>query len=130
MSEETITLEIDNPVQKYDGEEYFDDGDALAYLFAKNSILFVSGSEFGNGPISCINVNANDVFMWACSDCISLPTDQIEVLYKMVVKDPDWGAVKWCCIQQKLQPQAPMKRDIIKAGLWDDVFEALPANKN
>ncbi len=67
----------------------------------------------------CVFVNCNDVFMWACSDAENLPYSEIENLYKMYLKDPDWGPAVWCMQKRNMMPQKPLYDRIKKQGIWN-----------
>lgn len=72
-------------------------------------------------------VNCNDTFWWATGDAEPLPNDEIGNLYRMW-KNPDnkgFGVTKWCCLQRGLQPQAPLKKMLQDAGVWDSRMESL-----
>jgi hypothetical protein len=71
-------------------------------------------------------VNCNDLFYWACADAERIGHSEVEDLYRQHLADKQWGAWIWCCKHRKLQPQEPVKKDMIKAGAWTDELEALP----
>ena len=105
-------------------EMIFEEEKALAHLLL-NEVIFLNNHwwrkdlpEATRDEIS-INVNCNDVFAWACSDSETLPYCQIESLYRMWIKDPEWGAAVWCIQQRKQRPQAPVESGIKKGGVWD-----------
>lgn len=100
----------------------FSEEQALAEMFAEE-IVFLGGVD------AHICVNANDIWMWACADAVRIENheDVMRVWQWWKLYKP-WGVVRWCCVKRQMQPQKPMKDDIIKDGLWDDVFEALPLN--
>jgi hypothetical protein len=66
-----------------------------------------------------LNVNCNDVFAWGCSDAETLPHSQLENLWHMWRKDPEWGPAIWCMQQRRKMPQKPVEDRIKKAGIWD-----------
>lgn len=118
--------------------EEVDEGKALACLLA-DDILFLNNLEAGvyKGKkyfTTCLYVNLNDVFAWACADaeCVSSndgenPSEVIE-LYKYWKENKNWGAVKWAAIKRKVQPQRPVIEIMKKSGYWDEVLESLPKN--
>lgn len=102
----------------------FDRERALA-LMLMNEVVFLNNNwwkkewpEEAQKAIS-INVNCNDVFAWASADAEGLPYSEVETIYKMWRKDPDWGPAVWCIIRRKEMPQRPVEDSIRKAGVWD-----------
>ncbi len=65
------------------------------------------------------NVNCNDVFAWGCSDAEEMYTTDVELVYLMWAKDPDWGTAVWCMQKRKQKPQQPVWDRIKKAGIWN-----------
>lgn len=100
--------------------EYFDSSTALAWLLAHDHCFINSRHwrEHDKGDIA-VCVNCNDVFAWGCSDAEDLPFDQVQPLYEMVRRDPQWGAAMWCILRRKEMPQPPVERAIRKAGIWN-----------
>ena len=112
--------------------EEFEDGLALAYLL-KKEVVFLNSRWWRNEDKEQISVavNCNDVFAWGCADAEPLPYIQIRPLYERVIKDPDWGAAKWCIEQRGQMPQKPVENAIKKAGLWDvDETKVRPNTQN
>lgn len=105
-------------------EMVFETEGALA-LFLINGVVFLNSNWYQKDwpedaqKRTSVLVNCNDIFAWACADAEPLPYSQIETLYRMFRKDPAEGAAVWCCIQRKEMPQAPVAKDIRKAGIWD-----------
>lgn len=66
-----------------------------------------------------INVNCNDVFAWGAADAEELPHDQLETLWYMWRKDPDWGPAIWCIQKRRQMPQKPVEARIRRAGIWN-----------
>lgn len=71
-------------------------------------------------------VSCNDLFYWACADSEDINFGEVEDLYRHYLNDNKWGSWIWCCKHRKLQPQVPVKADMIKDGVWTDELEALP----
>lgn len=92
------------------------------------------GEEWPSRWTTCIYVNANDIFMWGCADseCIENNDGQepseIISLYKACKENKDWGYIKWLSTKRRLQPQYPIKRDMIKNGYWPKELDSLPLN--
>jgi hypothetical protein len=115
----------------HDEQHRFIEENALAHLLM-NNVVFVNSHwwqkelpEKFQEEIS-FNVECNDVFAWGYSDAERLPYEQIEILYRMWKKDPEWGAAIWCMIQRKEMPQKPVEKQIRAAGIWDlDSLELL-----
>jgi len=100
-----------------------------------DGILFVG--DFNTGPFfendkpestTCVWVNCNDVFAWACADCEPITTAELPELYKMHKSDTSWGSIKWCCKKRNLQPQDPMIDMMKEQGAWDEMMKSLPKN--
>jgi hypothetical protein len=115
-----------------------DEESALACLLVYEQVLLsvinVSRNDNVKEYTTCIYVNANDVFAWACADgeCITNndgdnPSEIIE-LYKLWKENERWGTIKWLCKKRNLQPQYPIKKDIMKDGYWDEQLNTLPLN--
>ncbi len=125
----------DDVVYLVNGEESYDEDLAIATLL-KESILFCNGRNHSceisgvkyEGNTTVLFVNCNDIFAWGCADAEDLPYKEIINLYKFWRKDRKWGAAKWCCKIRNQQPQAPVKKDMIKEGSWDEPMEKLPEN--
>lgn len=86
------------------------------------------------GTTTVVFVNANDVFMWACSDAEDieytdgdLPCPIID-LYQLYKEKGYWGKIEWLCKVRNIQPQAAVKRDMIAEGYWTDSLENLTLN--
>lgn len=71
-------------------------------------------------------VSLNDVFYWACADCERLQWDTVKEVYDAYLSNPKWGTTIWGCKKRNLQPQVPMKEDMIKDGVWTPELEVLP----
>ena len=99
-----------------------------------NEVIFLSSNWFQNEwPEAaqkqiCVFVVCNDMFAWGCADGEDLPFDEIENLYRMWRKDPQWGPAIWCMIKRKEMPQKPLEKMIRKAGIWD--LDSLGLDKN
>ncbi len=64
-------------------------------------------------------VNCNDTFDYACADAEGVSYDDIETLYEMWRKDPDYGAIAWCIQRRRAKPIKEVERAIRNAGIWD-----------
>lgn len=73
-----------------------------------------------------IYVNCNDVFYWAQAEGEHFGFEDLEDLYRAHVLNPQWGSTIWACKHRNLQPQVPVKKEMIKDGAWNDELEALP----
>lgn len=117
-----------------DGEEYVDEGKALAILLA-DEVLFCNNFDVGwedkqwTSRTTVLFVSCNDIFAWGCADSEPFMNKEIGPLLKMHLEDPQWGTAKWCCIRRNEQPQNPVKQDMIKDGSWNNIMEALPQNQ-
>lgn len=119
-------------VELANGNYLFDYVEALLIMLREDVCHFGSGYHPDKqlSPESFITigvyVGCNDLFYWASADaeCVSFP--EVEDLYRSWLDDPKWGAWVWCCKRRKLQPQAPVKRDMIEDGVWTGELEALP----
>ena len=114
------------------GREECDEEAALSWLLARG-VLFSNSRDCifdgkPEGHTVVLSVLCSDVFGWGCADGEDLPHSEIVNLFKMVRDDPEWGAVRWCCLRRNMQPQYAIKRDWVNSGKWDDVLEALPEN--
>jgi hypothetical protein len=105
-------------------EMIFNEERALAHLLL-NDVIFLNDHWWENQwpekakKISSLNVNCNDVFAWGCSDAEEMPHAELQKLYDMWLKDPEWGAAVWCMVQRNQMPQKPVEDRIRKAGIWD-----------
>lgn len=117
-----------NDPTKFNGkvghELIFEEEAALAHLLM-NEVVFLNSHwwekewpEAARKQTS-INVNCNDVFAWGCADAESMLHDDIENLYRMWRKDPEWGSAVWCMIRRNQMPQKPVEKRIRDAGIWD-----------
>lgn len=109
-----ITIDLNDILSEFDGKEYFDDREALAALLMTHQIGFANGNFY----VSC-----NDVFAWGVSDAELMPYSELKNVFKMYLKDPDWGTAMWCAIQIRELPQDAVVKSIRKGGIWDiDAF--------
>lgn len=102
----------------------FDEESALIELLAAH-VLWMSGG-FPDGQKCELFVLCNDLFYWGTADGEDLPTLQLEPLYKAWKANGFWGVSKWCCMQRRLRPQAPIEKAWRECGQWDDELEELP----
>ena len=119
---------------------------ALAYLLSER-VVFVNSRPYVEnpwadkhkqeiaGPTTVVFVNSNDVFAWGCADgeCVtgSHIADDANELYRLlryVLEDSRWGAVKYACWKNNLQPQKALVDKLKKAGVWDDWWQSLSPN--
>jgi len=117
-----------------DGKEYVDEELALVRLLS-DGILFSNSRDYsltldGNlvnaGHTIVLFVSCNDIFYWGTADGENISHDEIGSLLKMHLDDPEWGSIKWCCKKRNLQPQVPVKLDMITAGAWEEWMNQLP----
>ena len=78
--------------------------------------------------MTSLNVNCNDVFMWACADAERISYKEIPDLYAHWTADPSNGPAIWCIKKRKVMPQKPLENLIRKADIWD--FEAMNLDPN
>jgi hypothetical protein len=64
-------------------------------------------------------VNCNDTFGYACADAEGASFDDIEHLYEMWRKDPEYGAIAWCIQRRRTRPIVEVEKAIRKARIWD-----------
>lgn len=95
-------------------------------LFANERDYYYNGERAGSTIV--FFVRCNDLFYWACGDSEDLPFTEIGALFKRHRDDPRWGVSKWCCVRRQMQPQAPIRRKMKEAGVWDEEMESLPLN--
>jgi hypothetical protein len=105
-------------------EMVFEEPMALAHLLM-NEVVFLNSHWWKHDwpdeakKVTSINVNCNDVFAWGCADAEPMMHEDIESLYRMWKKDPQWGASVWCILRRNEMPQKPVYDAIKKAGIWD-----------
>lgn len=137
-SEDGHFYDIDSIVIKHydaDGKEdnYFDENEALACLLVANVVFcnqrkYVELDGTTEKSTTVIFMSCNDVFAWGCADGDTLLNDEIKPLFMMWHADKVYGPMRWICIKRDEKPQSPIVKDMKKAGVWDDVMEALPDN--
>ena len=111
------------------GEEMMYKDNAIEYLAMAGVLIFEEGVEFGKEDGIEVRVNASDVFAWGQTYEMPLKdVDDLEKLLRMHFEDPKWGHWKWACFKDNKRPQAPVVRDMIADGVWDDDMDALPLN--
>lgn len=92
------------------------EGQALAELLLEE-VVFIGGSD---DQKLAIYVNCNDVFAWGLADGELLESKDIEEVWKIWKKDGWPGLNFWCCKKRNQLPQAPVLRDLEKAGFSFD----------
>jgi hypothetical protein len=102
----------------------FNHSKAIAYLILANILFTGEGTLHADGvpDIGAVvmTIDCSDVFVWGCSDCDILESEEdLELLYNMYKKDPKHGSDVFCCIKRKLMPQPPVERKIREAGIWN-----------
>ncbi|RLA83658.1 MAG: hypothetical protein DRG78_03745 [Epsilonproteobacteria bacterium] len=122
--EEGLWLDIGND------DEEFCQGEALSILLKEEIVWTNTGKKDleTNEYELLLFVNTNDVMMWACGDAELLTYNQVEPLIMLYLDNPSWGTFKWACLINNMQPQFPIKRDMITAEYWDDELGSLPLN--
>lgn len=115
-----------------------DEALALAILLADN-VLFYNNAKLSTPKNDNWNtvlyVFCSDVFVWACADAESISNSdgdegsEIIELYKLWKENKKYGAVKWACLKRNMQPQKPLKKQMITDGYWDEQLENLPKNE-
>jgi hypothetical protein len=129
-----IKVEDATPFLSYkdnDGKEvkYFWIEEALKVLLDKE-ILFANSRKYlfegkEQPETLCLFVNCNDVFAWGCADAEEITYHEVEDLFNHYIEKGNWGVVIWCMKKRNLQPQFPVKQDMIKAGVWKKEFEKI-----
>lgn len=114
-------------------EQIFEEGAALSHLLL-NDVVFLNAlwwekdcPEHVQKAIA-VSVNCNDIFAWGCADAEGLPYSEIENLYRMWQKDPEWGPAVWCMLKRKEMPQEPVEKLVREGGIWN--LESLNLNAN
>jgi len=122
--------DIESGTWMYDGEYYHDEEKMLAALLLDEICFLNSGSPWFDKKekTTVVCVNAPDVFAWAAADAESILPAEIPDLYNLWRAHGEHGAVLWLCMKRNMQPQAAIKKDLIRAGLWEDKYESLPEN--
>ncbi len=125
-------IDDDSPFFEIDGKEHCDYESALVTLlqdeivFANERDLVFEGRPAGRTVV--LFVLCNDLFAWGCADSEDLPLSEVGPLYKAHRDDPEWGVTRWCCRQRGVQPQAPIRKMMKDAGVWDDDMASLATN--
>lgn len=117
-----------------EGKEHCNEELALAHLL-EAEVLFCNERAY-TCPLTgktepatvVLFVLCNDIFAWGCADAESFTKADIPMLYKLWQADKMWGPVKWVCLKRNEQPQAPVARDMKKAGAWDESMDRLERN--
>ena len=111
-----------------EGILFCNDSKLVGYKFVKDDSE--KGFHTVDGEIEDYNVvlyvNCNDLFYWGTADAEGLKTTELKELYDMWYHDNHWGSSKWCCKKRNLQPQVPVKEDMIKQGVWEEWMDKLP----
>lgn len=84
-----------------------------------------SGYQSPNNTIELV-VNCNDLFWWGTADSEHCGPDELQSLYDRHKADPRWGAMIWCFLHRKLQPQVPVREKMQQDGAWTEELAALP----
>lgn len=113
--------------------EGFDENAALGCLLLGDVVFcnerkYVEIDGTAERSTTVIFANCNDVFVWAYADGEELLNDDIKPLFLAWHADKIFGPTRWVCIKRQEKPQSPIVKDMKKAGVWDDVMEALPDN--
>jgi hypothetical protein len=113
-----------------DKEMIFEPEDALA-LMLLNEVISVNDHWWKKEwpedakKLTSLNVRCSDVFAWGSADAEDLYYKDIEPLYRMWKKDPNYGHEVWCIIKRREMPQDCVDKSIRAAGVWD--LDALKA---
>ena len=112
--------------------DYFDTEEAVAQLL-KEGTLFLNTRDYkgtmpvvdeAGGRTMVIFINCNDVF-GPCADADDITFEEVEALYKEMIKYPKSGAVRWICFKRNIKPWSRRVNWIKENGEWDDKMEAL-----
>jgi hypothetical protein len=116
--------------------EYFDTEEAVAQLL-KEGTLFLNTRDYkgtmpvideAGGRTMVVFINCNDVF-GPCADADDITLEEVEALYKEMVKYPKSGSTRWICFKRNMKPWSRKVARMKESGEWDDKMEALPDNK-
>jgi len=72
-------------------------------------------------------VSCNDVFAWGMGDVEDIHHDEIRDLWAHYIADIEWGVDVWCVKRRKMRPQAPVLRELIKAGYDVEAWGLAPS---
>jgi hypothetical protein len=115
MSEEDVKIPA-WMLAKQDYEEY-----RLAFLLLED-VIFTNEGKWMYGwdkEYTTLHVNCNDVFAWGCADAEDILRTEINELYEMHAKHPQWASAVWCIKKRQEWPQKPVEDAIRKDGFWD-----------
>ena len=113
-----------------DGKIEYDEDVILAWLLLKEYVFLNTYKVDNDQWTTVVYANCNDVFAWACADAETIDNDELIELFLELKKDPKWGERIWVCKKRNLQPQSPIKRDMLQDKAWTDEMEKLRKNKN
>lgn len=104
-----------------DTDQSSEEEDYLKFLLMEDIIFCNNGHWDEKWPKDCVSlhVNCNDIFAWATADAEDVKYGELKELFEMVVKDINFGSAAWCIKKRKQMPQAPVEKDIRKAGIWN-----------
>lgn len=106
------------------GRILYTDDDILAILLLEEKI-FINNHWWENEwtneqqQLFSINVECNDVFVWASADAEELLYNELQELWEYFKKDPIWGCTVWCIVKRNMMPQKPVYDVIMASGIWD-----------
>ena len=122
-------LRPDHVLWDFNGEQQFEDTNALAVLLAAEQV-FINAPwweedwpERARKQIS-VHANCNDIFAWGCSDAETVAYHELEDLYRMWLAEPHWGTAAWCVKKRGIRPQAPVELRMKAAGYDIDALIA------
>jgi hypothetical protein len=101
-----------------EGEDYLKVLLCEDVLFINNGWWATEKGEWPKDHIT-VHVNCNDVFAWGCADAEDITYSELEDLYNMWKKDPNWGPAVWCIKKRKQMPQKPVEKLINDADIWN-----------
>jgi hypothetical protein len=126
---QTYQIDITSPYWRYKDGEVFDEEMAVAELLSAEKIVIGGLIEYENDKsIASLDVIANDVWMWGCSDSEPLPINEIKNLWLMYKENKIWGDVWWSCKQRNMQPQEPVRIVMIKNNAYPEWMNDLGKN--
>lgn len=82
--------------------------------------------EWRTEEAGLLEYNCSDVFMWGCSDSEALSETDCVDLYKAWKTGKPYATMFWVCKKRNQRPQDAWKKDLEKAGVWNEEWEALP----
>lgn len=105
-----------------DGKFYFYPAMALGHLLSQDLFILNTNWMMGHWPEDAqksirLAVICNDLFA-SGADAEAMQHADVELLYRMYLKDPTYGTSAWCIHKRKKLPQFGFIKRMTEAG-WD-----------